>query len=195
MLQKLWDTRYALIRKQNMWLEQKSRNSCHRVVFDHEVAFGSALRLTMHDVLWPYTRPLMSACLDALVTTSVLHWPEAWIWWDNNSRLVCSIVNTMGHKITELYLMGPRSWWGLNSQSFGILIGLWQETDGKVITYDVMIRIMNTNIVSAKMCHLLLYKGHTHSAVVPDKSQPYCLSKRTYSNLLWELAEWLCSFT
>ena len=81
--------------------------------------------------------PLQCACTCQHVC--VLRWPGAWIWWENNSMLVCSIVNVFffflkGHETTRaVFTIGPRSWWGgWSDRSLGILIGLLPETDGNV---------------------------------------------------------------
>ena len=59
-------------------------------------------------------------------------WLEAWIWWENNSRLVCCI-KTLGHETTSTVIsIRPRTWGGLKQSVFGILISLWLETDGNV---------------------------------------------------------------
>ena len=71
--------------------------------------------------------PLQSGCAGQHI--SLLHWTEAWILCGNNSRFACSIIKTVGHKITRTVFssdQGPEGSW--NIQSCGILIGLWLET-------------------------------------------------------------------
>ena len=49
----------------------------------------------------------------------LLRWPEAWIRWKNNSRVVRNIIKTLGHEATTAAVsIGPRSWWGLEQSVF-----------------------------------------------------------------------------
>ena len=105
------------------WSSQPSWDSWHRVVFDHEVTLGSkhdTLKLwTMYTWLLSSAKTWRPCSLDALVNVSVLlRWSEAWIWWENNGRLVPGIVKTVGHETTKTVFMGPRSWWGLYQSVF-----------------------------------------------------------------------------
>ena len=130
----------------------QSRNSCHRVASDHGVNFSSASQPKEHDALWPcttsysiYTWPLPSAktwcpCSpDALVNKSVFCTALRL----DFGRKTATGLSTASYsqkqwdtRPQELYFIAPRSWWGLE-QSFGILIGLWLETDRNVHHYNV----------------------------------------------------------
>ena len=48
----------------------------------------------------------------------LLHWPEAWIQWKSNCRLVHGIIKTMGDETQELFSIGPGSWWRLEQLVF-----------------------------------------------------------------------------
>ena len=89
--------------------DNQSRNSYCRVVSDHKSTFGSAIKPTKHNALWPCTLcgrllhqnmvPMWSEC--TCQHLCLLHGPEAWIWWENNSKPVRGIIKSMRHETTR----------------------------------------------------------------------------------------------
>ena len=67
-------------------------------------------------------------------------------WWENNSRLVRSIVKTMGHETTRTVFYSDQSPDGCwNNCCFGILTGLWPETNRNVHRWCDFCTLQNSN--------------------------------------------------
>ena len=114
---------------------------CRRVVSDCESTFGSTVNATKHNALWlcttrghslpPKRGAQRSGC--SCLHVCLLRWPEAWIRWKNNSRLVRSTLRSMGQETTSLLFQsyqGRNGGW--HDWFSGILIGRWPDSDGNV---------------------------------------------------------------
>ena len=133
------------------------------VVSTHEVTFASVIAPKHNNALWPCTIhdclldclntvPLQSGCTCQHVC--VLCWPEAWIWWENDSRLVRSIVKIMGHEITRTEFQsdwGPDGGW--NNRDFNrrpteiCITGSWDDDAKYHMNYLIMTAVVPSYFV------------------------------------------------
>ena len=102
----------------------QSWDSCHTVVSDYKVTFSPALHCLQSMMRFNHALYMAAyfsqnkASLKSRCTCQhicILHWPEVWIWWENEKRLVCSIIKNWDMRPPELYFHQTKNLMGVGT--------------------------------------------------------------------------------